>query len=87
MRTILPANQLSVFGTVSSSCTDFSGRIQGQESTGVGMSISEENEKLSQQLNPQEVGWFFGKRLTQDKRSRGKLLARSLATIRNDESR
>ena len=30
--------------------------MQGQESTGVKTSISEENDKLSQQLNPQEVG-------------------------------
>ena len=56
MRTIHSANQLSICGAVSSWCLDFSGRMQGQESTGVNMSISEENEKRSQQLDPQEVG-------------------------------
>ena len=30
--------------------------MQGQEFTGVNLSISEENEKLSQKLDPQEVG-------------------------------
>ena len=56
MRTIHSANQLSIYGAVSSWCLDLSGRIQGQESTGVNLSFSEENEQLSQQLNPQEVG-------------------------------
>ena len=56
MRTIHSANQLSIYGAVSIWCKDFSGRMQGQESTGVNMSISEENEKRSQQLDPQEVG-------------------------------
>ena len=32
--------------------------MQGQESTGVNMFISEENEHLSQQLDPQEVGFL-----------------------------
>ena len=56
MRTIHSANQLRVYGTVSSGCIDLSWRMQGRESTGVNMSISEENEQLSQLLDPQEVG-------------------------------
>ena len=31
--------------------------------------------------------WFFGKKLTQDKRSRGKLLAGPLSNVRNDDFR
>ena len=50
------ANQFSIDGAVSSWCVDFSGRMQGQESNGMNVSISEENENLSQQLNPQEIG-------------------------------
>ena len=56
MRTIRSASQLSIYEAVSSWCIERSGRIQGQESTGVIMFISQENDKLSQQLNPQEVG-------------------------------
>ena len=48
--------QLSMYGAASSWWQDFSGRMQGQESTGENMSSSEENEKSSQQLNPQGVG-------------------------------
>ena len=50
------------------------------------MSISEENEKRSQQLDPQEVG-SLGKKLAQHTRSRGKLLARTFQQVRNDDSR
>ena len=56
MRTIHSANQLSIYGAVSSWCKDFTGNMQGQESTGVNMSTSEENEHLSQQLYQREVG-------------------------------
>ena len=56
MRTIHSANQLSIYGAVSSWCIDLSGRMQGPEFLGMSLSISEENEQLSQQLNPQEVG-------------------------------
>ena len=45
----LSKKTLSIYGAVSIWC-------RGQESTGVNMFISEGNEKLSQQLNPQEVG-------------------------------
>ena len=55
MRTIHSANQLSIHGAVSSWCMKLSGSMQGQESAGVNMYISEENEQLSQQLDPQEV--------------------------------
>ena len=55
MRTIHSANQFSVHGAVSSWCIALSERMQGQKSTGVTMSISEENEQLPQQLDPQEV--------------------------------
>ena len=56
MRTIHSLNQIRVYGAVSSWCSDLSERMQGRKSTGVNMSFSEENEQLSQQLNPQEVG-------------------------------
>ena len=71
IRTIHSANQLSVYGAVSSWCEDLSESLQGHESTrSVNMSISVENEQLSQQLDPQEDGSLA--------RSRGKLLARTL---------
>ena len=57
MRTIHSPNQLSVYGAVSSLCMNLSQRVQGQEdSARVSMSTSEENEQLSQQLDPHEVG-------------------------------
>ena len=56
MRTIRSANHLSVHGAVSSWCIDLSESMQGEAFTGVNMSSSEENEQLSQQLDPQEVG-------------------------------
>ena len=56
LRTIFSANQLSVYGAVSSWCIDLSERMQRQISTGVNMSISKENGQLSQQLVPHEVG-------------------------------
>ena len=56
MRTTRSANQLNTYEVVSSWCMDLSGRVQGQESTGVNVSISEENDKLSQQQKPQKVG-------------------------------
>ena len=49
MRTIHLANQLSVYGAVSSWCRDLSESMEGQVSTGVNMFSSEENEQLSQQ--------------------------------------
>ena len=51
--------------------------MQGQGSLGVNKYTSENNEQLLQQLDPQEVG-SLAKKLTQDKRRRGKLLARTL---------
>ena len=54
--TIRSASQLSINGGVSTWCIERSGRIQGQASLGVNVSISEEHDKLSKQLNPQEVG-------------------------------
>ena len=56
MPTIHSANQLSVYGAPSSWCMDLSGRMQGQTSTGVDRSTSEENDQLSKQVDPQEVG-------------------------------
>ena len=55
LRTIHSANQLSINGAVSSWCIGLSGRMQGQESTAMNMSITEENEQPSQPLNPQEA--------------------------------
>ena len=87
MRTMHWGNQVSVYGAVSSWFTDLSERMQGQKSTGVNKTfISEENEQLSQQLDPQEVA-SLAEKLTQDARSRGKLLARALTKVRNDDSR
>ena len=76
MSTIHSANQLGIYGAVSTLCVDLCESMHGRVSIGVNMSISEENEQLSQQLDPQEVGSLA--RSSRRTRSRGKLLARTL---------
>ena len=55
-RTVHSANQLSICGAVSSWSIDLAEKMLRQTSTGVDRSSSEENDQLSKQLNPQEVG-------------------------------
>ena len=55
-RTVHSANQLSIYGAVSSWNIDLAENILGHTSAGVDRSSSEENDQLSKQLNPQEVG-------------------------------
>ena len=85
LSTIHSANQLGIYGAVSTLCVDLSESMHGRVSIGVNMSISEENEQLSQQVDPQEVGSLA--RSSRRTRSRGKLLARTLKKVRNDDSR
>ena len=56
LRTIRSAHQLSIYRAISSWCIDLAEKMHGQTSTGVDSSISEENDQLSKQLDPQEVG-------------------------------
>ena len=83
LRTIHSGNQLSIYGAVSNWCIDLAEKMHGQTSTGVDTSISEENDQISKHLDSQEVV----SKPAKDRRGLGKLLASSLATIRNDESR
>ena len=53
--TIHWANQLSIYGAVSSWCEDSAGKIVGQTFSHVDKSISRENGQLSKKLTPQEV--------------------------------
>ena len=59
LRTIHTANQISIFGAVSSWCEDLVENVLGQTSMGVDRSISKMNDQLSNQPNPQEVSGFF----------------------------
>ena len=84
--TINSASQLSVYGAVSSCCMDLAEKMHGQTSTGVDRSISEDIDQLTKQLDPQELRTL----VRNQPKTRGilvNLLARSLATTRNDESR
>ena len=56
LRTIHSANQLSVYGAISSWCDEFAENMPGQTSLGVDKSISKANDHLSKQLNSQEIG-------------------------------
>ena len=56
LRTIHSANELSIYGAVLSWCIDLAETMRGQTSAGVDRSISKENDQLSKQLDPQEVG-------------------------------
>ena len=60
--------------------------MQGQESTGVNMFISEENEHLSQQLDPQEVG-FLARSSPRTQGAAGNCCRDHLKKVRNDDSR
>ena len=55
-RKIHSANQLSIYGAVSSWCDDLVRKILGQTSLSVDTSISRVNDQLSKNLDPQEVG-------------------------------
>ena len=59
--------------------------MQDQESIAVNMSVSGENEQLSQQLDPQEVG-SFARSSSRTQGAAGKLLARTRTKVRNDDS-
>ena len=77
LRTIHSTNQLSIYGAVSSWCDELVEQMHGQTSTGVDRSISEE--MIGYQYN-----WIRKKLVLWCERvSRGKRLARSLATIRS----
>ena len=56
LRTIHSTTQLSIYGAVWSWCIDLAEKMHGQTSTGVDRSISEENDQLSKQVDPQKVG-------------------------------
>ena len=56
LRTIHSANQLSVYGAVSSWCIGLTEKMHDQTPTGVDRSISEESDQQLNQLDPQEVG-------------------------------
>ena len=56
LRTIHSANQLSIYGAVSSWCDELAEQMPGQTSLGVDKYISKVNDPLSKQLDPQEVG-------------------------------
>ena len=56
LRTIHSANQLSIDGAVSNWCVDLAEKMHDQTSTGVDRSISEGNDEISKQLDPQKVG-------------------------------
>ena len=56
LRTFHSANQLSVYGAVSSWCIDLTETMHDQTPTGVDRSISEESDQQSNELDPQEVG-------------------------------
>ena len=83
LRKIHSANQLSIYGAVSSWCDELAEQMLGQTSLGVDTSTSKVNDQLSKQLDPQEVGSWVQ---TEDRGSRGKLLAWSLTTIQDTGS-
>ena len=57
LRTTHTANQLSIYGTVSSWCIDLAEKMHSHAaSTGVDRFISKENDQTTTQLDPQEVG-------------------------------
>ena len=53
-RTIHSANQLSIYGAVSSWCQELAEQMLGQTSMEVDKSMSKENDPLTKQLDPQE---------------------------------
>ena len=66
-------------------CTDLSW-MQNQESSGMNESIFRRTRKIIATTESAR-NWFFGLKLTQDKNSRGKLLARTLTKVPNDDFR
>ena len=81
-RTMHSANQPSIHGAVSSWCDEFPEQLLGQTSVGADKSVSKMNEQLTRHLDPQEVVFLVqNQRRTEE--ARAKLLAWSLATIRD----
>ena len=80
------ANQLSVFGAVSSWCIDLSG---SHAMSGIHWSEYVHSRRKWTLVTTAGSArtWFFGKKLAQDTRSCGKLLAWTLTKVRNDDSR
>ena len=74
LRTINSADQLSVYGAVSSWRLDLTEKIH----SGVDRFIFTETDQLGSVRS-----WFFDEKLIPNRRSRGKLLTRSLVTTRN----
>ena len=88
LRTNHSAKQLSICGAVSIWCKYLPGWVQGPEiHWSEHVQIRRKRKVVTEQLNPQEVA-SLAKKHAEDKRSRGKLLARTRKTgLRYDDSR